>query len=121
MLGMQAGGYPRIFSALLFLSLALIPATAQDDPDPNSPTPVMVRAPGQKRVLAVSADSGRDNPNSPNTQSFPPGSRVAIFVQNIELMGMSLFRKRCNQFPCFRMHPMQLIPSIGYQRPEQVL
>jgi uncharacterized protein (DUF1800 family) len=95
MLRMKAQRFLRIFTALLVLGFVSIPIAAQDDPDPNSPTPVLMRAPGTKRVLAVSADSGRVTPNSPNVESFPPNSRVAVFVQNIELMegeGANAFR-----------------------------
>ncbi len=85
----------RIFTALLVSSFAAFPVTAQEDPDPNSPTPVLMRVPGGKRVVAVSADGGLVNPTSPSVESFPPGSRVAVFVQGIELMegeGANAFR-----------------------------
>lgn len=95
MLRMKTRSYLRIFTALMVLCFISVPVAAQTDPDPNSPTPVLMRAPGKKRVLAVSADTGRATPNSPSVDSFPPNSRVAVFVQNIELMegeGANAFR-----------------------------
>lgn len=95
MLRMKAHRYFRVFTAFLVLGLISAAAVAQDDPDPNSPTPVLLRAAGGKRILAVSADGGRISPSAPNADSFPPNSRVAIFVQNIRTMpgeGASAFR-----------------------------
>lgn len=94
---MKSRNFLRIFTALIVSTIIAIPIAAQDDPDPNSPTPVLMRAPNSKtRVLAVSAENiDRPTPNSPSAESFPPNSRVAIFVQNIELMegeGANAFR-----------------------------
>lgn len=94
MLRMKTRRSLRIFTAFLVLCFA-IPVAAQTDPDPNSPTPVLVRAPGKKRVLAVSAEGGRVNLTSPPLDSFPPNSKIAVFVQNVELMedeGANAFR-----------------------------
>lgn len=89
--------YLRLFSALFLFCVVWSPVNAQtEDPDPNSPTPVLVRAKNSKRVLAVPADSGaRVGPNSAARESFPPNSRIAVFVTNVELMegeGANAFR-----------------------------
>lgn len=94
MLRMKTRSYLRLFTALIALCFISVPVAAQVDPDPNSPTPVLVRS-GKKRVLAVPADIGRAAPNSPAADSFPPNSRVAVFVQNIEILdteGANAFR-----------------------------
>ncbi|MCC6328528.1 MAG: DUF1800 family protein [Acidobacteria bacterium] len=95
MLRMKVPRYFRVFIASLVLLFVSSFAAAQGDPDPNSPSPVLMRVPGAKRVLAVDGNGVRINPSSPNIESFPPNSRVAIFVQNIATMpgeGASAFR-----------------------------
>ncbi|MGD9562633.1 MAG: DUF1800 family protein [Pyrinomonadaceae bacterium] len=95
MFSIETRHYLRIFTAIFVLCLASFPANAQDDGDPNSPTPVLMRAPGLKRVLAVSAENGRVRPNDPNIEAFPPNSRVGVFVRDIKLMdgeGANAFR-----------------------------
>lgn len=87
----------RAFMAFFLFCLISVPVVAQiDDPDPNSPTPVLMRAPGGKRILTVSAETAsRPEPGAPPAEAFPPNSRVVIFVQNIELMsgeGANAFR-----------------------------
>src|SRR5829696_2476518 len=86
----------RLLSALFMFCFVSVPAFAQDDPDPNSPTPVLLRAKNSKRVLAVMADtSARVDPSSAVREAFPPGSRIAFFVSGIRLMegeGANSFR-----------------------------
>ncbi len=94
---MRSQKYLRIFIALFVFCLLSVPSLAQpEDPDPNSPTPVLIKSAGNKRVHAVSADSvQRPEPGSPSTEAFPPNARIAIFVQNIQLMegeGANAFR-----------------------------
>ena len=86
----------RLLSALfVFCSLA-VPVFSQDDPDPNSPSPVLLRVKNSKRVLAVQAETGaRINLNAPAQAAFPPNSRIALFVSGIRLMegeGANAFR-----------------------------
>ncbi len=84
---MKSHGLLRIFTAFFVFCLVSIPVFAQDDPDPNSPTPVLVKARDSKHAYAVSADeSKRINLSSPSRDAFPPNSRVVIFVKNINLM-----------------------------------
>lgn len=96
MVGMKSHRYLRVFTAFFVFCFLSVPLIAQDDPDPNSPTPVLVKAKASTRVLAASADSvARPEPNAPAVEAFPPNSRVAIYVQNIALMageGADAFR-----------------------------
>ncbi|HMQ04146.1 MAG TPA: DUF1800 domain-containing protein [Pyrinomonadaceae bacterium] len=97
MAGMRSQKYLRLFIATLVSSIVSLPAFAQpQEPDPNSPTPIIVRAEGSKRVLAVPAETGaRVEIRSRGRDAFTPSSRVAIFVTNIELMngeGANAFR-----------------------------
>ncbi len=93
---MKSQGLLRIFTAVFVLCFVSVPAFAQDDPDPNSPTPVLLRARGSKRAYAVPADeTKRINLASPNREAFPPNSKVVIFVTNVDLMdgeGADAFR-----------------------------
>ena len=87
----------RVFMAFFVFCVISIPAVAQsEDPDPNSPTPILLRASEAKRILAVSAeDVSQPEPNAPAGEAFPPNSRVAIFVQNLKLLqgeGANAFR-----------------------------
>jgi len=87
----------RICFALLVVCFLSFRAVGQlDDPDPNSPTPILVRAKNSKRVLAVPADSvARPERSGPSRDAFEPGSRVAVFVTGISLMngeGANAFR-----------------------------
>ena len=86
----------RLFGALLAFCALSIPVFGQEDPDPNSPTPVLVRASGSKRVLAVPFESAsRISPRSDGRDAFEPNSRIAVFVTGIDLMtgeGATAFR-----------------------------
>ena len=93
---MKSHTFLRIFTAVFVLCLGWIPAFAQDDPDPNSPTPVLTRARGSNYVYAVPVDDGqRASLSSANREAFPPNSRIAIFVTSVDLMdgeGANAFR-----------------------------
>ena len=86
----------RLFIPLIVLCLFSGSAASQEDPDPNSPTPVLLRVPNSKRLMAVPADTGAKLvPGKSALDAFNPDSRVAIFVSGIELMegeGASAFR-----------------------------
>lgn len=87
MVSMKSQILLRMFTAVFVLGLVSVPSFAQDDPDPNSPTPVLVNARGSSRVLAVSADAWqRVGLSSPPRDFFPPNSRAAVFVTNVALM-----------------------------------
>lgn len=94
---MKAQSHLRIFTALLILSFVSIPIAAQDDPDPNSPTPLLMRSQDATRVYAVPApdESMRPEPGTPPVEYFPPNSRIVVFIQGIKLMedeGANAFR-----------------------------
>jgi uncharacterized protein (DUF1800 family) len=71
---------------LLLLSGATV--FGQDDPDPNSPTPVLVSIEGSPRALAAPVVKGQKTPllaQMPEP-AFEPESKVRIFVGNVDLM-----------------------------------
>ncbi len=86
--------------------------------DPNSPTPELVKSRNSRYVFAVPVDGGQSaSLSSANREAFPPNSRVAIFVTNVDLMegeGANAFRVfvedsrgRQYRFPVVDMYPVR--------------
>jgi hypothetical protein len=99
-----------------FKSLRLIPATflvgflliltvfGQTDPNPNSPTPILLTAPDSTRALAVKDTRKSLFAGIPaaNANAFDLYSRVVLYVTNVELMmgeGASAFRVYAEDAP----------------------
>ncbi len=87
----------RIITGFLATSLLIISIYAQQDPDPNSPTPVLIPdSSSSNRVLAVAAlRFGRTNPKRAVPDAFAPNSKLMIFISNVDLMegeGANAFR-----------------------------
>ncbi|HEY0461194.1 MAG TPA: DUF1800 family protein, partial [Pyrinomonadaceae bacterium] len=75
----------KVFFIILLLAF---PALAQLDPNPNSPTPVLLTAPDSTRALAVK-ETGKllsDRLPAAQTNAFALYSTVVLYVANIELM-----------------------------------
>jgi uncharacterized protein (DUF1800 family) len=103
--------------------LLAIPALAQVDPDPNSPTPVLLSQPDSNRALAVTKNElGRVDLSKVESRAYLPGKRIILFVANITLMegeGANAFRtsvmNRTGQvyrFPVLDIQPYPANPSI---------
>lgn len=122
-------------SALFVVLVSLFPVFAQGDPDPNSPTPVLLSAEGSTRALAVTKNRfGRASLSKVRERAFAPGNRVVLFVTNIDLMdgeGANAFRMyaedakgRKYRFPVLDLQPsgqegvysltIQLRDEIGF-------
>ncbi len=74
---------------ILFISFSYaFPALAETDPNPNSPTPVLLSAPDSTRALAVKKTGKSLYGKLPSAQnnSFDSDSEVVLYVTNIELM-----------------------------------
>jgi uncharacterized protein (DUF1800 family) len=132
----------RFLAALLMASFCTVAAVALDDPDPNSPTPVLLSYSTSTRALAVSEGASRrvDLSAIPE-RPFPPNSRVVLFVANLSLMpgeGANAFRVYAQdsqghfyRFPVVSIEPyssrhgargmyaitVQLTDAIGYWAP----
>jgi uncharacterized protein (DUF1800 family) len=83
--------------ALLVSVLLAFPASAEEDANPNSPTPVLLSAPDSTRALAVQETGKAVRGGLPRagTGSFDLYSRVILYVTNVDLMkgeGASAFR-----------------------------
>jgi hypothetical protein len=75
----------RWFSLAALVVLAAASSLAQEiDPDPNSPTPVLLTVENSTSALAVSGSRlGRTNLRRVEPLAFRPGSTVTLFVTNL--------------------------------------
>lgn len=89
--------FGRIFGACFVIALLVFPGFAEDDPNPDSPTPVLVSVSDSTRALAVSGKSWRGNLPKESSRVFDYGANsiVTLFVTNVELTkeeGANAFR-----------------------------
>ncbi len=87
----------RVLAAFALISMFGLWVIAQDDPDPNSPTPILISEANSTRALAQSVSDGVSLPLNkiPASQAFPPDSEVTIYVTDLALMdgeGANAFR-----------------------------
>lgn len=86
----------RNFFSLLSLSfLFIIPIFGQDDPNPNSPTPVLISEDDSIRALTESVGTSNKNSRLLQSKAFRLNSKINLFVTNVELMkdeGAGAFR-----------------------------
>jgi uncharacterized protein (DUF1800 family) len=86
----------RVSAALLLLATASIGIFAQSDPDPNSPTPILLTEATSTRALAQSKRAaGKVNPSRITANAFSSNSKVVLYATNFELMegeGANAFR-----------------------------
>jgi hypothetical protein len=96
MTGTRSQRISLVFGALLFAFSSAHVLAQLDDPDPNSPTPVLLSQ--ESSIRALAAPAGRATARSLGTQRttvFQPGSTIELFVTNISLMdgeGYNAFR-----------------------------
>ena len=73
--------------AVLLLVLSPNLLRAQDEPDPNSPTPILLSIEGSPRLLGQRALKSRMySPTREHLEIFRPGSTAVMFVTNLSLM-----------------------------------
>ena len=86
----------RIISVSILVLLPLAVVRAQEDPDPNSPTPILLSEYDSTRALAVPAGkSQKTSPFRSSTRVFWPNQKIELFVTNLALMegeGANAFR-----------------------------
>lgn len=86
----------RTLAALILSCFGAVLIHAQEDPDPNSPTPILISTADSTRALAQPADSyEKVVPNKITPQAFTPGDEIVLYVANIDLMkreGANAFR-----------------------------
>lgn len=123
MFSRKSRGMLRILLSLLALMLVVSGISAQSDPDPNSPTPVLLSQPDSNRALAIEEDEfGRTDLNRVTGRAFHPRRNVILFLANISLMedeGPNAFRVhvensegRKYRFPVLDVQPYPENPSL---------
>jgi uncharacterized protein (DUF1800 family) len=80
----------------MFVCLCALGVFAEDDPDPNSPSPILLSQVSSTRAVAVpDGDISRVDLMKTESRAFDPNARVTLFVTNLTLMpgeGASAFR-----------------------------
>ncbi|MEP6900559.1 MAG: DUF1800 family protein [Actinomycetota bacterium] len=102
----------------------VFPVLAQEtDPDPDSPTPVVLSEPDSTRALTVSpAKIGRSNQSKFQSRAYAPEQDVVIYVTNVDLMkgeGANAFRVYAEdikgqkyRFPVLDLQPVRGFDGI---------
>ncbi|PYT01279.1 MAG: hypothetical protein DMF63_00020 [Acidobacteria bacterium] len=77
-----------LFLSPIFLAITLlaIPSIAQNEENPNSPTPVLLSTTGSSRALATDATKPVNVVPTASTSNFPLNGKAAVFVTNVRLM-----------------------------------
>lgn len=76
-----------ISSAFFVLFLLIFQVWAQTDPNPDSPTPVLISESDSTRALAIPADKFFGEITAKiKEKAFSPDSKIVLFVTNIDLM-----------------------------------
>ena len=108
----------RILSACCVIFLAAFSVSAQQDPNPDSPTPILISETDSLRALANTPDKlGGVNSSKIKSRAFTPDSKVVLYVTNLELMadeGANAFRVnvedargRQYRFPVLDIQPLR--------------
>ncbi|MEO8072792.1 MAG: DUF1800 domain-containing protein [Acidobacteriota bacterium] len=107
----------QILSAGFLVFLLAFPILAQD-PNPDSPTPILISEPNSTRALVTpNGNSRRGNVSEIQSGTFLPNSKVVFFVTNLDLMdgeGANAFRVnvesangRQYRFPVLDIQPVK--------------
>ena len=130
----------RVLSSFLIILPLVFPVLAQEDTDPNSPTPVLLSESNSTRALAYEPNSSRLDKrlSKEKSRAFSPGSKIVIYTTNLDLMddeGANAFRLYIQdksgkkyRFPILEITPVQglewvyavtveLRDEIGYWEP----
>ncbi|MDQ6787735.1 MAG: DUF1800 domain-containing protein [Acidobacteriota bacterium] len=77
----------QILSAGFVFFLLVFTVLAEDDPNPDSPTPILLSQPNSTRALAVSADEWQSaNLTRIKPRAFSTDSKITLFITNLSLM-----------------------------------
>jgi uncharacterized protein (DUF1800 family) len=128
----------------VILALSALPLLAQDDPDPNSPTPVLLTAENSARALTsmgtqtLGKSAFTKAVKIAPSEAFAAGSKVVLYVTNLDLLkgeGATAFRVYAEdknahiyRFPVLDLRPnsgkpwiyeltIKLADEIGYWEP----
>src|SRR5436309_3433877 len=111
-------------ATLVLLSAFAVRTQVEADPDPNSPTPVVLTADESVRALAYSrpASLAKSSFAKVASDAYAPASQIVIFVTNLDLMkgeGANAFRVyaqakegKLYRFPVLDLQPLSGKPWI---------
>lgn len=108
----------QFLGAGLVVFLMAFPTLAQEDSEPDSPTPILISEKNSTRALATKTDrSLNDNSRKNHGTAFSPDSKILLYVTNLDLMneeGASSLRVyvedakgRKYRFPVLNIEPVQ--------------
>ena len=108
----------QILCVSFVVLLLVFPTLAQVDPDPDSPTPILLSESNSTRALATTtANFSRLNLSKIKSRAFYPDSKIILFVTNVDLLqdeGANAFRVyvedakgRTYRFPVLEINPVQ--------------
>ncbi len=87
MFSLRRGSVRFFWLATVLFAVSPLLITAQGDPDPNSPTPILVSIEGSPRLLTYQALRSRKHSLSrPSQDVIRPGGLAVMFVTNLDLM-----------------------------------
>ncbi|MEP7148639.1 MAG: DUF1800 family protein, partial [Acidobacteriota bacterium] len=121
MFSLKSHALQRMISVSVFILLSLVMVPAQDDPDPNSPTPILLSENDSTRALASPVGKSRRSSRS-SSRVFWPNQKIQMFVTNIDLIegeGANAFRVyiqdakgREYRFPVLDFRPSDLQKNV---------
>ncbi len=104
-------------SVFIFTFLFVCPVLAEDDVDPNSPTPILISEPDSNRALTSPVKVSKQSLRQIQSNIFRYNSKVVIYVTNLDLMkgeGANAFRVyvedskgRNYRFPVLDIQPLK--------------
>ena len=120
MFSLKSHALLRIGSLSLCILLSLIVASAQEDLDPNSPTPVLLSENDSTRALAQPVGKSR-TASRLSSRAFAPNQKIELFVTNIDLMdgeGANSFRVYVEDSKGheYRFPVLEIRPAMESQR-----
>ncbi len=114
----------KVFIASLAMFLLALPVLAQEDPDPDSPTPILLSETASTRALTAlpTTKLKRSSRLNAENQAFALDSQVTLYVMNLDLMkeeGASAFRAyvedakgRKYRFPVLDLQPVKGLDGV---------
>src|SRR5688572_17570863 len=107
----------QILCAVLSVFLLNISTFGQNDPNPNSPTPILISEPDSIRALSESVTVSNKTSRQSKSKAFRLNQKINLFVTNVDLMtgeGANAFRLYAEdsigkqyRFPVVEIEPLK--------------
>ena len=120
MSSMRSQIWLRILSVSVFILISTAVVPAQDDPDPNSPTPILLSEPESTRALTTLTNVKTTRAVvRPSSRIFWPDQKLELFVTNLSLMdgeGATAFRlyMEDDRGREYRLPVLEIRPAAGH-------